>query len=85
MKMVTESESVSHSVVSNLGNHMGCSPPGSSAHRISQARMLEWVAIPSFRRSSRVRDQTCISCIPGRFFTTWLTMKMVMRFSIYVD
>ena len=25
---------------------MACSPPGSSLHGISQARMLEWVAIP---------------------------------------
>ena len=25
---------------------MDCSPPGSSVHRISQARILEWVAIP---------------------------------------
>ena len=26
---------------------MDCSPPGSSVHGISQARILEWVAIPS--------------------------------------
>ena len=26
---------------------MDCSPPGSSVHGISQARMLEWVAISS--------------------------------------
>ena len=26
---------------------MDCSPPGSSVHRISQARILEWVAFPS--------------------------------------
>ena len=30
---------------------MGCSPPGSSVHEISQARILEWVAI-SFSRGS---------------------------------
>ena len=28
-------------------NHMNCSPPGSSVHRISQTIVLEWVAIPS--------------------------------------
>ena len=28
---------------------MDCSPPGSSVHRISQARILEWVAMPSSR------------------------------------
>ena len=32
-----------------LGNPMDCSPPGSSVHRISQARVLEWVAT-SFSR-----------------------------------
>ena len=29
-----------------------CSPPGSSVHGILQARILEWVAMPSFRGSS---------------------------------
>ena len=28
-----------------------CSPPGSSVHRISQARIMVWVAMPSTRRS----------------------------------
>ena len=36
--------------------------PGSSVHGISQARILEWVAICSSRGSSRPRDQTCASC-----------------------
>ena len=35
-----------------------------------QAEILEWVAIPFFRGSSRPRDQTQISCTAGRFFTT---------------
>ena len=42
---------------------MDCSPPGSSVHGISQARMLEWVAISFSRRSSQPRDQTHISCV----------------------
>ena len=42
---------------------MDCSPPGSSAHRILQARILEWVAMPSSRGSSRPRDWTCISYV----------------------
>ena len=53
-----------------LCNTMACSPPGSSDHGIHQARILEWVAMPSSRGSSRPRDQTCvscISCIAGRF------------------
>ena len=39
------------------------SPPGSSVHGISQARVLEWVAISFSRGSSWPRDRTCASCI----------------------
>ena len=35
-----------------LCDPMDCSPPGSSVHGILQARILEWVAIPSSRGSS---------------------------------
>ena len=42
---------------------MDYSLPGSSVHRIFQARTLEWVAIPYPRGSSRPRDQTWVSCI----------------------
>ena len=34
-------------------------------------RMLEWVAYPFSSRSSGPRNQTGVSCIPGRFFTNW--------------
>ena len=44
-----------------LYDPMDCSPPGSSVHSILQARILEWVAIPFSRGSSRVRDQTQVS------------------------
>ena len=37
---------------------MDSSPPGSPVHGILQARILEWVAMPSSRGSSRARDQT---------------------------
>ena len=49
-----------------LCDPMDCSPPGSSIHGISQARILEWVAISYSRGSSRPRDQTHISCIGKR-------------------
>ena len=39
-----------------LCNPMDCSPPGSSVHGISQARILEWVAIPFSKGSSWPRD-----------------------------
>ena len=40
---------------------MNYSPPGSSVHGISQARILEGVAISSSRGSSRCKDRTCVS------------------------
>ena len=42
-----------------LCNPMNCSPAGSSVHRISQARTLEWVTMPSFRGSL---DDIIIKC-----------------------
>jgi len=38
-----------------LCDSMDCSPPGSSVHGIFQARILEQVAIPSFRGFSQPR------------------------------
>ena len=55
---------------------MDRSPPGSSVHGILQARLLEWVLMPSFRGSSRPRDGTCLSCIAGTFFTILTTRIM---------
>ena len=52
-----------------LCDPVDCSPPGSSVHGILQARILEWVAVPSSRGSSQPRNQTCfayISCIGRR-------------------
>ena len=56
-----------------LCHPMDCSPPGSSAHGILQAIILEWVAMPSSRGSSQPWDWnhvSCSSCIAGRFLTT---------------
>ena len=39
---------------------MNCLLPGSSVHGILLARILDWVAVPSFRGSSRCRDRTCV-------------------------
>ena len=39
-----------------LCNPMDCSLPGPSVHGILQARILEWVAMPSSRGSSQPRD-----------------------------
>ena len=44
-----------------LCDPIDCSPPGSSVHGILQARILEWVAMPFFRGSSRPRNWTRVS------------------------
>ena len=59
-----------------LCDHMDCSPPGSFVHRISQAKVLEWVAISFSRECSWTRDWTPVSCFAGRFFTVWATRKV---------
>ena len=56
-----------------LCDPMDCSPPSPSVHRILQARILEWVAIPFSRGSSWPRVRTCISyvtCIGSWVLTT---------------
>ena len=53
-------------------NPTDCNPPGSSVHGISQARILEWVAMPTSRGSPRPRDSShvsYVSCI-GRWVLT---------------
>ena len=50
-------------------------PMDYTVHGILQARILEWVAFPFFRRSSQPRDRTQVSHIAGRFFTNWATRE----------
>ena len=54
---------------------MDCSPPGSSVHGILQARILEWIAMPSSRGSSQPRDRTQVSGIEGGFLSVWATRE----------
>ena len=56
-----------------LCNPMDCCPPGIYVPGVLQARILEWIAIPFSRGSSRPRNQTLVSCIVGRLFTIWAT------------
>ena len=46
-----------------------CNPMDYTVPEISQARILEWVAVPFFRGSSQSRDQTQVSHIAGRLVT----------------
>ena len=57
---------------------MDYSPPGSSVHGISQARIPEWVAILFSRVSSPPRDRTQVSCTTGGVFTIWTTRSSII-------
>ena len=74
MRVICESQLVAQ-LCPTLCDPMDCSPPDSSVHGISQARILEWVAIPFSRGSSQPRDWTQVSCIASRFFTLWATRE----------
>ena len=73
-----------------LCNPVNCSLPGSSVHRIFQARVLEWVVLSFSRGSSQPRDQTWVPHIAGRRFTIWATREaksdwiVVCNFTLYV-
>ena len=54
-----------------LCDPMDCNPPGSSVHGIFQARVLKWVAMPSFRGSSglSIKPTSLVSpAFASRFF-----------------
>ena len=60
-----------------LCDPMDCSPQTPLSLGILQARILKWVAMPSSRGSSQLRDRTQVSSIAGGFSTilatTWLS------------
>ena len=55
---------------------MDYSPPVSPSMKILQARILEWVAMPSSGGSFQPRGQTQVSCIAGGFFIIWATREV---------
>ena len=61
-----------------LCDPMDYSPPGSFAHGDFQARILEWVSIPSSRGSSQSRDWAQVSHIADGFFTIWATREALI-------
>ena len=68
-----------------LFDPMDCSPLGSSVPGILQARILEWVAMPSSRVSSQPKDQTCITMsaiLAVGFFINSATWEARHRISI---
>ena len=54
---------VSHFSCVRLCDPMNCGPPGSSVHGILLVRILEWIAVPSSKEISRLRDRTSISFV----------------------
>ena len=52
-----------------------CGPQAPLSMGILQARILEWVAMPSSRGSSQPRDRIQVPRIAGRFFTSWATRE----------
>ena len=55
--------------------------PGSSVHGIIPARILEWVAVSSFRGSFWPRDQTRVSCSGGWILYHWPPGRPVQNVS----
>ena len=51
-----------------LCDPMDCSPLGSSVHGVLQARIVEWVDMPSSKGSSQPRDWTLVSCTEGGLY-----------------
>ena len=56
-----------------------CSPPGFSVHGISQAEILEWVAISFSRGFSQSMDWTCVSCIGRWLLYHWTTWEVLQK------
>ena len=49
---------------------------------ILQARILEWVVVPSSKRSSQPRDWTQVFHTAGGFFIVWATREAPMSKSL---
>ena len=58
-----------------LCDFMDCSPPGSSVHGISKARILEWVAMSFSRGSSWPRDRTRVFSTGRWIVYLWATRE----------
>ena len=74
--LVVNSSEVAQSCLT-LCDPMDCSSlPGSSAHGIFQAIVLEWIAISFSRGSSQPRDRTWVAHLVDRCFPVWATREV---------
>ena len=71
-----------HSILQGIFPTQGSNPGLRHCRRVrfqlshkGSLRILEWVAYPFSSRSSRPRNLTRVSCIAGRFFTSWATRE----------
>ena len=67
---------------------MNCSPQGSSVHGILQARILQWVTMPSSRGSCGPRDRiqvSYVSCIGREFFITAKSLQSCLTLCDPID
>ena len=75
-----------------LCDPMDCSPPGSSIHGISQARILEWIAILFSMGSSQCKYWTCVSSLADGIFTSkppgnpkqFFCMEVIINISTFI-
>ena len=58
---------------------MDCSPPGSSVHGISKARILEYIAIPFSIGSFQPRDRTRVCCFGSWTVYHWATREALIE------
>ena len=68
-----------------LWDSMDCSPPGSSVHGVPQARIVEWVAMPSSRGIFLTRGlNLCLFCLlHGQVGSLPLASHWEAQFSTY--
>ena len=60
------------------GSNPGFSPCSWILYKLRHqggTRILEWIVYPFSSRSSQPRNRTGVSCIAGRFFTSWATKE----------
>ena len=70
------------SVMSNSLRPYELQPQAPLSMEFTQARILQWVAMPFFKGSSQSRDQTQVSCIAGGFFTNRATREAYLEIKI---
>ena len=68
-----------------LHDLMGCCPPGSSVHMISQASILECVAISFSRGSYQPKDRIHVSCTGRKILYRWPTSEAQHHFYFYLN